>query len=96
MKDNVYVSGVPLMKKLTLSMDEKDVRTARRLAREHRTSISRMFSRMVRAMSRRKPDATDDLPPITRKALGMIRLPKGKTDRQLIEEALLARHGLDK
>ena len=55
-----------------------------------------MFRRMVRAMSRRKPDATDDLPPITRKALGMIRLPKGKTDRQLIEEALLAKHGLDK
>jgi hypothetical protein len=82
------------MKKLTLSMDEKDIRSARRLAREHRTSISSMFSRLVRAMARGKVKA-GDLPPQTRKLSGLIALPRRKSERELIEEALLEKHGFD-
>ncbi len=87
------------MKKLTLSMEERDIREARRIASEHGTSISGMFTRLVRAIGRKgrngttSGQSTDELSPLTRKALGMISLPKGKTDRQLIEEALLDRHG---
>lgn len=84
------------MKKLTLSMEERDIAAARRLARKHGTSISGMFARLVRAMSRRDRREDDDLPPLTRKALGMIRLPKGKTDRELVEEALLDKHGMSR
>lgn len=84
-----------MVKKLTLSMDEKDIREARRLASRHGTSISGMFSRLVRAMSpRRRGD--EELPPLTRKLAGMVVLPKGKSDRELIEEALLEKHGLDR
>ena len=83
------------MKKLTLSMDEKDIQAARRIARDHGTSISGMFSRLVRLMARkgRAPTATEELPPLTRKLTGIIALPKGKTDREVIEDAVLARHG---
>ena len=82
------------MKKLTLSMEERDIRAARRLARRYGTSISNMFSRLVRAMARRAPEK-DELPPITRKLTGIVSLPKHKSDRELIEEALIEKHGLD-
>jgi hypothetical protein len=83
------------MGKLTLSMDPKDIQAAHRLAKRHGTSVSNMFSRLVRAMSRRTPD-DEELPPITRELSGIISWPKGKTERQLIEEALLEKYGLGK
>lgn len=82
------------MGKLTLSMDEKDIRAARRLAKEQGTSISGMFTQLVRFMAAKNgKSGEEELPPLTRKALGMIKLPKGKTDRELIEDALLEKHG---
>jgi hypothetical protein len=86
-----------LTRKLTLSMDEKDIRAARRLAQSHGTSISGMFSRLVRVMARRAhPSSKAGLPPLTRKLSGIISLPKGKSDREIIEEAILERHGLNR
>ncbi len=82
------------MKKLTLSVDESVLRSARRLARAQGTSISAMFSRLVRAMARRKEEA--ELPPLTARMSGILTVPKGKSDRQLIEEALDERYGLDR
>ena len=86
------------MKKLTLSMEEADIRAARRIAREHGTSISGMFSRLIRAMMarRRKDNEPQELPPLTRELSGIISLPKGKSDREIIEEAILDRHGFRK
>jgi hypothetical protein len=82
------------MKKLTLSMEEKDIRAARRIAREQGVSISRMFTRLIRLMAGKGPAAAEEeLPPLTRKLSGIVSLPKGKSDRELIEEAILERHG---
>lgn len=90
-----YVFGNRSVKKLTLSMEEKDIRAARRLARRHGTSISGMFTRMVRVLAGR-PRGEEELPPITRKLAGMVELPKHKSDRELVEDALLEKHGLDR
>lgn len=82
------------MRKLTLSMEESVIEDARRLAKEQGTSISGMFSRLVRAMARRDQSReVEDLPPRTRAALGIIKAPEGKTDRELIEEALIEKYG---
>ena len=40
------------MTKLTLSMDEEVVATAKRIARRHNQSVSAMFSNLVRAQLR--------------------------------------------
>ena len=80
--------------KLTLSADEKVIRKARQLARKNHTSISAMFSRLVLAMSRRgelKPQP--ELGPLTRRALGLVKLPPGKRDREILEEALMEKYG---
>ena len=85
------------MKKLTLSADESVIEMAKDLARRRRTSVSAMFSSLVRLLARREKVA-DDIPAdsITVRATGAIRLPKGKTDRDVLTEALLEKHGLDK
>jgi hypothetical protein len=80
--------------KLTLSADEKVVRKARQLARKNKTSISAMFSRLVLAVSKREAMKSDEeLGPLTSKALGLVRLPPGKSDRELLEESLLDKYG---
>ena len=80
--------------KLTLSADEKVVRKARQLARKNKTSISAMFSGIVLALSKRDEVKSDaEIGPLTRKALGLVKLPRGKSDRELIEEALMEKHG---
>ena len=86
------------MAKLTLSMPAKDIQAAHRIAKQNKTSISSMMLRIVRVMSmRKKPRGRRDeeLPPLTKKLSGILPNPKGKSDRQLIEDALLDKHGLD-
>ena len=75
------------MKKLTLSMDEETIEQAKRLAAEQGTSVSAMLSRLVRAMAL-KPGEKTKIGPITRRATGLVKLPSGKTDRVLLEQAL--------
>jgi hypothetical protein len=87
------------VRKLALSMTEKDIQAARRIAREHHTSISDLFSRLIRVMDakrRMKPSKEDDLGPLTRKLSGIISLPEGRSDREIIEDAILEQHGFTK
>ncbi len=81
-----------MTRKLTLSADEEVIKQAKRLAAENRTTVSAMFARMIRAMASRQ---AGDIPigPIASKATGLVKLPKGKTDRELITEALTDKYG---
>jgi hypothetical protein len=83
------------MKKLTLSMDEEVIAEAKRLAAESGTSVSAMFSRLVRSMAAR-PQTKMPIGPITRRATGLVKLPPRKTDRKLVEEALEEKYRLKK
>jgi hypothetical protein len=83
------------MKKLTLSASEEAVQQAHRLARARGTSVSAMFERFIRALvakdaPRRKAG------PLTRRATGLVRLPRGASERRVLEDALLERHGLER
>ena len=79
--------------KLTLSVDKKTVKDIKRFAKQQGTSVSAMFSRFARAVTQK--DRSEVVPgPLTRQATGMIKLPPGKSDRQLIEEALSEHYGL--
>ena len=83
------------MTKLTLSMDEEVIATAKRIARRHRQSVSAMFSGVVRAMAAQEEKQAVAVPPdsITARLTGIVRLPDGKSDRELVAEALLERYG---
>ncbi len=81
------------MKKLTLSADPDVIEEARELAEQTGTSVSSMFERFIRVLAVQRR-STRPLGPLTRKASGMIALPKGKSDRQILEDALLDKHGI--
>ena len=84
------------MKKLTLGADEEVIRQAKRLAAENHTSVSAMFSRWVRTMARQKKEGPrEKLGPLTRKALGLVKLPEDKSDRELLEEALAEQYEIE-
>ena len=82
------------MKKLTLSADEEVIEQAKALAAEERTSVSAMFARFVRLMVRRR-NAKPEIGPLARRASGMVTLPKGRSEREVLEDALAEKYGLD-
>ncbi|MBN1943409.1 MAG: hypothetical protein JW849_08970 [Phycisphaerae bacterium] len=80
------------MTKLTLSADEKTIQRAKWIAGKHNTSVSALFSRFVRSMEKREW-ADAPLGPITKKASGLVSLPKTRSDKKLLADALADRHG---
>ena len=83
------------MSKLTLSADKDLIEQAKKYAAENGTSLSALFSRLLRATTRAR--GSGDLSgPLTRKATGLIRLPADSVDEQLVEDALAEKHGVRK
>ena len=82
------------MIRLTLSLDERVAEEAKRLAKQSGRSVSAMFSHFVLAMSRVEK-TSPNIGPLTRKASGVVSLPKGKTEREVLQEALLEKYALD-
>lgn len=91
-----YVSRNRAMTKLTLSMDKKVVAQAKRIAKRDRTSVSAMFTNLVLAMAGRERQRAD-IPPdsIAARLTGAIKVPPGRTDRELVTEALEERYGAE-
>jgi hypothetical protein len=83
------------MQKLTLSAHKEVIQQARWLAKKNRTSVSAMFSRLVRTMAANEAPPTD-LTPIAKQMSGIVKLPKGKTASQLLDEALEEKYGREK
>jgi len=81
------------MKKLTLTAEAEVIDLAKRLAATRGTSVSAMFGQLIRAMAQRPVQSSQDIGPLTRSATGLAHAPRGKTDRQLLEDALLERYG---
>lgn len=82
------------MPKLTLTAEKDVIEKAKQLARERGTSVSAMFSQFVRSTPRHaEPAPKRPLGPITRRAVGIAKLPAGKSYRELIEESIMEKHG---
>ncbi|MBA3936961.1 MAG: hypothetical protein H0X38_05835 [Planctomycetes bacterium] len=81
------------MIKLTLSADPATIELAKSLAAEQGTSVSAMFERFV-ALAAAKRRIPAVVAPLTRSVSGLVRLPKGRGARALLEDALIDRHGL--
>ena len=83
------------MTKLTLSVDEAVVERAKQVADAGGTSVSAMFSQFVRSMATpsRRPSR---IGPLTRKVSGIVKLPPGKNDKELLTAALMEKHRIKK
>jgi hypothetical protein len=80
------------MPKLTLSAEKDVIEKAKRIAEDRGTSVSAMFTQFVQSVSADTDPQRLKLGPMTRKAIGLVKLPAETTDRQLIEEALSERY----
>jgi hypothetical protein len=81
------------MTKLTLNADPEVIQEAKRIADESGTSVSALFERFIRLLSRRRKTQRR-LPPIARELSGIISLPRGKDEREVMADALLQKYGL--
>lgn len=81
------------MVKLTLSANADLIADAKVVATRRKTSLSAMVSEFLRSVSRPEGHASSALGPITRRASGIVRLPPGCSDKDLLADALAARHG---
>jgi len=79
------------MKKLTLSAEADVVNMAKRLAEARGTSVSAMFSQFIRALAN-DSQAVSKIGPKTRRLTGIAKPRRGKTDRQVLEDALIQRY----
>lgn len=80
------------MTKLTLSADRNLVLEAKKLSRREGTSLSSMVTRFLQSVLADRSQ-TGTAGPITQRATGLIRLPGGRSDRELLSDALVDRHG---
>jgi hypothetical protein len=78
--------------KLTLSVETAFIEEAKRLAIRRRTSVSAMFTAFLKSLAQTDNTAQTVLGPVTQKASGIVKLPRGRSDEQLVEEALSARY----
>ena len=83
------------MPKLTLNADSKTVSLAKKLAQVNQTSVSEMFSQFIRSLAAGDKAAVE-LGPLTRKMAGIIKLPRGKSERDVLTGALVDKYGLKK
>jgi hypothetical protein len=83
------------MIKLTLSIEPSVVQKAKQMAEANKTSVSAMFSQFVEAAATQRPRRTKT-GPMTRKLSGIIQLPPGKDDKELLTDALAEKYGVDK
>jgi len=82
------------MKKLTLNADPEVIKQAKQLAEESGTSVSSIFERFIRLLSRRRT-GRQQLGRLTRQASGVIILPRGKSEDDVLAEALTEKYGLN-
>ena len=79
--------------KLTLSAEKDLVAEAKTFAARRKTSVSAMVSGYLRSLSRLEGRSPASLGPITRRASGIVKLSPGRSDKDLIGEALTAKYG---
>lgn len=79
------------MKKLTLNAEPEVIEQARRLADAQGTSVSSLFARIVRFLAQRDGHRLL-VGRLTRSASGLVKLPRGENERDVLEKALVEKY----
>ena len=81
--------------RLALSMDDSVVERARRLAERRNTSISKLFVSFVCMMEQQKDSDVHELPPLTKRALGLAKVdvPDDWDYKDLLADELIGKYG---
>jgi hypothetical protein len=82
-----------VMAKLTLNADREVIEQAKRVAAQRQTSVSALFSRIIRALADGR-DKDRTVGRLARRASGVIELPKGRSHKDMLGDALRDKYGL--
>ena len=74
--------------KLTLTLDNDVILTAKQYARENGISLSKMVEHYFKEISKSIPSAKDNIPPITKELSGYAKITTTKSDKELLVAAL--------
>ena len=78
------------MPKLTLNADKDVIAKAKQIANERGISVSAMFSRFIEMLGSQRQQRRRTAP-ITRRLRGLAKVSPDKSDRELFEDATLAK-----
>jgi hypothetical protein len=81
------------MYKFTLSIEKEIAGQAKKLASEQNTSVSAMFSQWIQAVASGSKHKIS-LGRITRQVSGVIQLPDGKSEKDILAETLEEKYGI--
>jgi len=81
------------MSKLTLSVDPEVIEQAKRLAKSSGTSVSSLFERFVLLLAR-KQTGEARIGRVTRRATGLVRVPRGRKARDVLADALAEKYAI--
>ena len=74
--------------KLTLTLDNKIIETAKMYAKKNKISLSRLVEFYFKSLDSDFGNQIENLPPITKELSGIAKMETSKSDKKLLEEAL--------
>ena len=74
--------------KLTLTLDNKIIETAKMYAKKNKISLSRLVEFYFKSLDSDFGNQIENLPPITKELSGIAKMETIKSDKKLLEEAL--------
>ncbi|MDA3940268.1 MAG: DUF6364 family protein [Spirochaetia bacterium] len=78
--------------KLTLTLDNEVILTAKEYAKNHGISLSKMVEHYFKGISKKIPSDKDDIPPITKELSGYAKITNTKSDKELLVAALESKY----
>ncbi len=74
--------------KLTLTLDNKIIETAKIYAKKNEISLSKLVEFYLKSLSANVENQIENLPPITKALSGIAKIETTKSDKKLLEDAL--------
>ncbi len=74
--------------KLTLTLDNKTIETAKIYAKKNKISLSKLVEFYFKSLSSSFESYNKNIPPITRELSGIARIATIKSDKELLQDAL--------
>ena len=74
--------------KLTLTLDNKIIETAKIYAKKNKISLSKLVEFYFKSLTANSENQIENLPPITKEISGIAKIRTTKSDKKLLEEAL--------
>ena len=81
------------MSKLTLSIDNEIITTAKDLASQQQTSVSEMFTNFIKAVAVREKQS-NKLSPLAKQATGLVKIDADKNYKELLADSLMDKYSL--